>query len=349
MRCVVPLLLAAISLAPAQELRITVYDGYAPAELNAGFTAWIKEKQGKDVSVKVTIIGNNEEAYNAIRTASADVCVATSNMLGSERYKLITGKLVQPIDTTAIGNHADLMPALQRPDFLVADGKLYGVPINYGPLGLGYNTVAVASAPTSWKVLTESGQPFAVSADWPEANVAVAGLIAGLPKDKIFDYTALNTPEIKAVLATMAKQSARKWKGIDDAATLKGLSYSTAWGFSFAELAKQGEPWSFAEPVEGTFGYVDSYVLPTAVADELKPLALAYIDYAISPMAQALLAKGCGGMSVNIKTKDHLSAAEAKAAKLDDPTWITNHCITLKPLSARDLNGITKLWEDAQK
>jgi spermidine/putrescine transport system substrate-binding protein len=221
--------------------------------------------------------------------------------------------------------------------------------MNYGPLGLAYNTVAITSAPTSWKVLTESGQPFAVSTDWPEANVAVAGLIAGVPKDKVFDFTALNTPAVKAVLAAMAKKSTRKWKGIDDVATLKGLSYSTAWGFCFADIAKQGEPWAFAEPVEGTLGYVDSYVIPAAVAAELKPIALAYIDYTISPVAQALLAKGCGGMSVNPKTKSLLTPEEAKAAKLDDPTWITSQCITFKPLSTRDFNGITKLWEEAQK
>ena len=349
MRCVIPLLLATATFVSAQELRITVYDGYAPAELTAGFSAWIKEKQGKDVTVKVTIVGNNDEAYNAIRTGSADLCVATSNMLGSERYKLITGKLVTPIDTAMLGNYPDLMPTLQRPDFLVTDGKLYGVPMNYGPLGLAYNTVQIKSAPVSWKMLIESGQPFTVSSDWPEANVAVAGLIAGVPKDKIFDYTALNTPGVKTALATMAKKSARKWKGVDDAATLKGLSYGTAWGFAFADLAKQSEPWAFAEPVEGTLGYVDSYTLPASITPELMPIALAYIDYTISPVAQALLAKGCGGMSVNPKTGSLLTADEIKAAKLDDPAWITSQCITLKPLSTRDFNGITKLWEEAQK
>ena len=147
----------------------------------------------------------------------------------------------------------------------------------------------------------------------------------------------------------MAKKSAKKWKGVVDFATLKGLSYATAWGFTFADLAKADEPWAFAEPSEGTLGYVDSFVLPTSLSTDLKPLALAYIDYTISPAAQAVLAKGCGGMSVNPKTKDLLTPDEAKGAKLDDPTWITTHCITLKPLSIRDFNGITKLWEDAQK
>lgn len=349
MRYLAPLLLATASLLPAQDLRVTVYDGYAPAEITDGFSKWAKETLNKDVIVKVTIVGNNDEAYNSIRTGAADVCVATSNMLGSERYKLITGKLVLPIDPAKLMHHADLMPSLQKPDFLVADGKLYGVPMNYGPLGLGYNTIAVKTAPTSWKSLVESGQPFAVSTDWPEANVAVAGLIAGLPKEKVFDFTALNTPAVKAILSTMAKKAAKKWKGVDDLATLKGLSYSTAWGFAFADLAKAGEPWAFAAPTEGTLGYVDSFVLPTSLSAELKSIAMAYIDYTISPTAQAVLAKGCGGMSVNIKTKEMLTAEEAKAAKLDDPTWITSHCITLKPLSIRDFNGITKLWDEAQK
>ena len=349
MRPLVSLLLAVAALLPAQELRVTVYDGYAPAEITDGFSKWAKETLNKDVKVKVTVIGNNDEAYNAIRTGSADVCVATSNMLGSERYKLITGKLVQPIDPAPLTHYADLMPSLQKADFLMADSKQYGVPMNYGPLGLAYNTVTVKTSPTSWKSLVESGQPFAVSSDWPDANVAVAGLIAGLPKEKVFDFTALNTPAVKAILATMGKKSAKKWKGVDDLATLKGLSYSTAWGFAFADLAKAGEPWAFADPTEGVLGYVDSFVLPTSLSADLKPIALAYIDYTISPSAQAVLARGCGGMSVNIKTKALLTADEAKAAKLDDPTWIINHCITLKPLSIRDFNGITKLWDEAQK
>jgi spermidine/putrescine-binding protein len=134
-------------------------------------------------------------------------------------------QLVQPVDTATISHHGDLLANLQRPDFLLADGKLYGVPVNYGPLGLAYNVNAVKSVPVSWKALVESGQPFAVSTDWPEANVAVAGLIAGVSKSKAFDFDSLNTPGVKSVLTTMAKKSAKKWKGIDDAATLK-LTFS---------------------------------------------------------------------------------------------------------------------------
>ena len=216
MRCLAPVLLAIAALMPAQELRVTVYDGYAPAEITDGFSKWAKDTLRRDVTVKVTVVGNNNEAHNAIRTGSADVCVATSNMLGSERYKLITGKLVQPIDSAPLSNYADLMPSLKKPGFLVADGKQYGVPMN--------------------------------------------------------------------------------------------------WGFAFADLAKAGEPWAVAEPTEGTLGYVDSFVLSTSLSAELKPLAMAYIDYTISPAAQAVLARGCGGMSVNIKTKALLTDDEAKAA-----------------------------------
>jgi spermidine/putrescine transport system substrate-binding protein len=349
MRTCVLLLLLAASAFYGQELRVTVYDGYAPPELTAGFRAWAKEKLGVDVNVVVSIVGNNEEAYNAIRTGVTDVCVATSNMLGSERYKLISGKLVQPLDVTNLLHYPEVMPSLQRPDFLLSDGKLYGVTMNYGPLGLAYNATSIPTAPTSWKVLVQSGSTFAVSKDWPEANVAVAGLIAGVPKNQVFDFGAVNTPAVKAVLSTMAKQSARKWKGVDDVDSLLGLQYATAWGFAFADLAKRGESWAFAEPVEGTLGFIDSFVLPSSLKPELKNLAMAYIDYSISPTAQAILAKGCGGMSVNPKAKALLTAAEAKSAKLDDPTWVTDRCIMLKPLSLRDFNGITRLWEEAQK
>ncbi len=213
-------------------------------------------------------------------------------------------------------------------------------------LAIGYNTALVKEAPTSWKALMTSTS-FAVSTDWPEGNVAIAALIAGVPSADIFNLDAISTPAVKANLAYLAKKSARKWTGVDDAKTLKGLQLATSYGFAMPELEKQGETWGFVEPQEGALGYIDSLAIPTSTKAELRPLALAFIAELIRSDAQALMTKNGAGWPVTDAARALLTPAEAKAAHLDDPDMLTKKLLMLKPLDTRTLNGINRLWDEA--
>lgn len=331
------------------EFRIAAYDGYATPELVSKFTAEVKAKLGKDIKVKVITVGDNSDVFAKLREKAADVTAVTNNGIKNEKFKMISAGLLQPVSTSSLKNYTDLIPAMQNADFISQDGKTYGVPFNYGPYGLAYNQTKGVATPSSWSVLFEPNASFATSSDWPEANIAVAALAAGVDKKDVFDLEKVSTPAVRAKLDILGQKAARKWKGVDDAATLKGLSYATSWSFAFADLAKQNETWAMANPVEGMPGYVDSFAITSGCSEEMKPVALAWLDFIIAPETQAAYTKTLGVKLVNPKAKSFLSAEEAIASKIDDPQWFTKNVILLKALDIRTENSFQKMWESSNK
>lgn len=177
--------------------------------------------------------------------------------------------------------------------------------------------------------------------------MAVAGLIAGLPKADIFSFEKLNTPAVKAVARQMAS-TPRRWTGVDDKATLTGLDVGCSWGFAFADLAKGGEVWAMADPVEGSPWYIDSFAVASACVPEAKDVALLWLDHVISPEVQAYQVRSLGVKVVSLGAKAVLTPDEIKTASLDDPAFFSTKVSLLKPLSIRDENGVKRLWDEAK-
>ncbi len=339
--------LSPLSTASAEELRVAAYDGYASQPIVDSFIA-AEKAAGHSTTVVVQSIGNNQDCFDVIRANKADVVSLTNNGVKAEKFRFISGKQLEAINSAMVQAYADLLPTLQNADFLSEGGVNFGVPMNYGVLGIGYRTDKFQSPPDSWAIL-RGNTPYAVSTDWPECNVAIAALIAGVPAGDIFNVDKVSTPAVKNILHGLAKGAAKLWTGVDDAASLKDLTLASSWGFAFADLAKLGQSWAMAEPKEGYLGYVDSLVINAKATPAAKELAYRWISHVISPATQAILARTVGGFSVNRHTTEALTPAEASAAKLDQPDFLAKHTILLKALDVRSQNGLTRLWDDARK
>lgn len=343
----VALLAAVSSLLAAVEFRIGCYDGYAPKDVTEPFVKLVKERLGKDITCVQVTMTDNATIYDALRGKKVDVVSPTNNGIKAERFKLIQSGFLSPVDVQALSHWKELVPAIAASDHISDGGKAYGVPLNYAPYGLAYNTAKLPAAPTTWKALVQAKGGFAVSNDWEVCVMAVAGLIAGLPKEDIFTFEKLNTPAVKAVARQMASTTHR-WTGVDDVATLKGQEVATSWGFAFADLAKAGETWAMAEPVEGSPWYLDSFAVAAAASPEVRDVALLWLDHVISPEIQAIYVRTLGVKSVTLGAKALLTPEEARGASLDDPTFFSTKVALLKPLSIRDENGVKRLWDEAK-
>ena len=75
---------------------------------------------------------------------------------GDASLRLIAGGKVQPIDITRIPSFSSVDPRLQNAPWHTVDGKHYGVPYQWGPNVLMYNTKVFKTAPTSWSVVFEA-------------------------------------------------------------------------------------------------------------------------------------------------------------------------------------------------
>src|SRR5262249_27604784 len=68
---------------------------------------------------------------------------------------LIRGGTVQPVDISRVSAYSTVDKRLQEAPWHYADGKHYGVPYQWGPNVLMYNTNVFKKAPASWSVVFE--------------------------------------------------------------------------------------------------------------------------------------------------------------------------------------------------
>ena len=74
---------------------------------------------------------------------------------GDASLRLIRGGTVQPVDIARIPGYANVDERLHEAPWHFVDGKHYGMPYQWGPNVLMYNTEMFKKAPTSWSVVFE--------------------------------------------------------------------------------------------------------------------------------------------------------------------------------------------------
>lgn len=337
----------------AEELRILCWEGYAAHQYTERFEHYVKKKYGLDLTVTVNHVSDPQEFFDSIRARKVDLISPAHNIPKSDRWPLIRGKIVIPLDLANIPNYKQIIPELQKADYITQDNQVYGVPIVYGPYGLAYNTNIVKEEPTSWNVLwrPEYAGKYAISADYFEANIYITALASGLTPEQMFHYDVeiFITREFRKRLRALAQNAKTFWTGVDTADTLQELALATAWGFSFPELRKRGEVWKMALPEEGTTGWVDNWMIGYSLKDkpQMKRIAEEWINYSISPEVQVSYLRNVAQFPVNLSIKHLLQLEETRAYHLDDPSYFRNHLILWKPLSKRQLNAFKKLWSEA--
>jgi spermidine/putrescine-binding protein len=336
-----------------EELRILCWEGYAAPEYTQPFEQYIKKTYNIDLKVVVKNVSDPAEFFDGVRTRQFDLISPAHNLPKSSRYRLIKGKVTLPLNLANIPNYANIIPALQQADYITADGAVYGAPIVYGPYGLAYNTAAFPTPPTSWKVFWEPQyrQRYALSADYHEANIYMTALALGMQTAEIFKYDAVNTPEMQQKLKTLAQGAKAFWVGVDTADTLQGLALATAWGFALPELKKRGEIWQMAQPVEGTTGWVDNWMIGFSLADNptMKRIAEEWINYSLSPTVQVGYVRNIAQFPVNLSIGPLLTPEEQKTFHLDNPNYFRENLILWQVLGERDQNGFKNLWQQAKE
>lgn len=335
------------------ELRILCWEGYAPKKFTRIFEDMISKKYGVNLKLTVKHVSSPQEFYNWIRIKEIDLISPAHNIPKSYKWKLIEQKLVLPINLNNVPNYQHLISELKNAEYLTHKGRVYGVPIVYGPYGLAYNTQYFDKAPDSWDILWDPKYKnrFSISADYYEANIYSAGLAAGLNKEEIFDFDRLwNNPTIKNKLELLAENAKSFWVGTDKVSDLDGLALAAAWGFSFSGLEEKGQIWKFAQPKEGTTGWVDNWLISHTLKNKplMKKIAEEWINFSVGEQMQLYYVRELRQFPVNLAIKSKLTNQEIKTYKLDNPDYFKNNIILWKTLSLREQNGLKYMWRTAK-
>ncbi len=318
------MIISPVSFAETQTLRMMVWEGYTPDELQKKFIDLVKEKYNVDLRLEISFVNGNDDFFPVLRDGKADVISPSHPVPKDKRWKLIDLNLVLPLNLDNIPNYKNILPSLQKADYCTEGSQVYAVPHVRGPYGLAYNTTLVKEAPDTWNILWDPKykNKYTLGKDAYVHNVSITALSMGISSNDMNNFMVLNTPEFQAKLAQLAANSAPMWEGVDSAKILKGLSLAIVWGFSLPELKKMGEIWKIAEPKEGTTGWVDNFMISHTLESKptLRRIAEEWCNFVLSDDYQIYDARGlaCPPVTTTVQTK--LTPEEIEQFHLDDST-----------------------------
>src|SRR5918994_6477084 len=129
--------------------------GYVERGATAPAYDWVtgfEEQSGCEVRVKTA--NTSDEMVALMNEGGFDLVTAS----GDASLRLIAGKRVQEVNTGLIPSWSKVDLRLQDAAWHTVDGKHYGVPYQWGPNVLMYNTEVFKTPPDSWSVVFEEQQ-----------------------------------------------------------------------------------------------------------------------------------------------------------------------------------------------
>jgi putative spermidine/putrescine transport system substrate-binding protein len=269
---------------------------------------WVTDfetQTGCKVSVKTA--ATSDEMVTLMNQGGFDLVTAS----GDASLRLVAGKKVVPVNTDLIPSWNTVDERLKDGAWFTVDGKHYGVPYQWGPNVLMYNTNVFKTAPTSWSVVFEkqdlpdgkSNEGRVQAYDGP-IYIADAALYLKSkdPSLGIKDPYELNEAQYAAVINLLKGQRAlvgRYWHDAtvqtDDFKT-EGVVASGSWPYQVNTLVAAGAPIASTIPAEGATGWADTTML---AADAAHPnCAYLWLEHSIQPKVQGDVAAWFGSVPV---------------------------------------------------
>jgi putative spermidine/putrescine transport system substrate-binding protein len=297
------------------ELDIIAWVGYIERGESDPAYDWVtafEKETGCAVNVKVA--ATSDEMVTLMNGGGFDLVTAS----GDASLRLVYGDVVQPVNIDLIPSWKEVDERLQNAPWHTVDKdgdgtpEHYGVPYQWGPNVLMYNTETFTEAPTSWNVVFEeqdlpdgkSNKGRVQAYDGP-IYIADAALYlkARNPDLKITDPYELTQDQFDAAIELLRQQRdlvARYWHDaaiqIDDF-TNEGIVASGSWPYQVNTLQLAGEPIASTIPEEGATGWADTTMMHV---DAPHPnCAYKWMEHSIDPKVQGDVAAWFGSVPAN--------------------------------------------------
>ena len=267
---------------------------------------WVtKFEQDTGCKVNVKIAGTSDEMVSLMTQGGYDLVTAS----GDAALRLVRGGTVQPVDIARVIRFSTLDVRLQEAPWHYIDGKHYGIPYQWGPNVLMYNTKVFRKPPTSWSVVFEGGnlpdgKPAKGRIQAYDGPIYIADaalyLMAHKPALGIKDPYELNESQYAAALALLRKQHPlvqRYWHDsnvqVQDF-TNGGVVASGSWPFQVNTLIANKQPIASTIPREGATGWADSTMLHAKAKH--PNCAYKWFDWSLTPKVQGDVAAWFGSL-----------------------------------------------------
>lgn len=285
-------------------LSIVAWPGYierGDTDKSYDWVTQFEKATGCKVSVKTA--GTSDEMVSLMNKGGYDLVTAS----GDASLRLVAGKKVRPIDIAKIPSWGKVDERLQNAPWHTLNGVHYGVPFQWGPNVLMYNTTVFKTPPTTWAVLFEEqnlpdgksnkGRVQAYDGAIYIADAALY-LMSTKPELGIKDVYELNETQYQAVLDLLRKQHSlihRYWHDyniqISDFKN-EGVVASGAWPFQVNMLQSEKQPIASSIPKEGATGWADTTMLSSSAKNPV--CAYKWLEWSLNNAVQAPLAEWFG-------------------------------------------------------
>jgi putative spermidine/putrescine transport system substrate-binding protein len=303
------------------QVNLVIWSGYADPAWAKPFT----QQTGCKVNTKDG--ASSDDMIDLISTGQYDGVSAS----GNASVRLMSRGDVAPIDTDYIPNYADVQEGIKSQSYNSKDGKPYGVPHGRGPNLLMFRTDAVPADTNSWAVIWDKSAPYRGKLSIYDDSIFIADaavyLKATRPDLKVDNPYELDDKQFAAAVDLLKKQAPQVsdyWPGDVakqvQAFTNKDAVVGTTWPYQVNLLEDAKVPVKAVKPKEGTTGWSDTWMIYSK-AQHPNCMYL-WMNYIISPEAQAKVAESFGEAPVNTKacvlTKDKQHCAKFHA---EDESW----------------------------
>ena len=290
------------------QLDIVAWPGYIERGESDKAYDWVTSFE-KDTGCKVNVktAATSDEMVALMNQGGYDLVTAS----GDASLRLVAAKKVQPVDLAKVPGYASVDDRLKGGPWYNVDGKAYGVPYQWGPNVLLYNTKAFKTPPTSWAAVfeeqkladgkTNKGRVQAYDGPIYVADAALY-LMKKKPELGITDPYELTEPQYAAVLDVLRAQKKLTHRYWHDATVQmsdfknEGVVASSSWGYMVNGLVGEKQPVASTIPAEGSTGWADTTMLH---AEAKHPnCAYKWMEWSLNPQVQISLAEWFGSVPV---------------------------------------------------
>jgi putative spermidine/putrescine transport system substrate-binding protein len=307
------------------QVDIVAWPGYienGATDKNYDWVTQFEKDSGCKVNVKTA--GTSDEMVSLMTQGGYDLVTAS----GDASLRLIRGGTVQPVDVARVAGYTTIDPRLQQAPWHYVDGKHYGVPYQWGPNVLMYNTKVFKKPPTSWAVVFEpqklpdgkASKGRVQAYDGPIYIADAALYLMATKKDLgITNPYELNEAQYTAALALLRKQHPlvqRYWHDANVQVqdfTNEGVVLSGSWPFQVNTLVANKQPIASVVPVEGATGWADTTMLHAKAAH--PNCAYKWLDWSITAKVQGDVSSWFGSVPVVPAACDNNALLGAEGCK----------------------------------
>jgi spermidine/putrescine transport system substrate-binding protein len=285
---------AAAPEAPSATLNMIIWDGYDDKQASAAVR--------KRLSIKTnpTYIGNNEQIFTKLRAGGVGSVDLVTPYHGYIKV-LIEADLLEPLDYAKLPNTKNYFGRFKNPAWARSGGEVYAAPYIWGTDPMMYNAKFVKTPPRSWMdVMKPEYKGKIVMVDDTLGQIMVWGRVLGyknpvrITKKQLDEVIALLT----RIKKTQARAFASSWGDMADIMSRGDGWISTGgWEAITSFGAAKGADLRFTHPKEGDFAWTDSWCIPKDAPN--SDTAYQWIDWMISPRAQAIVARNLVSGAVN--------------------------------------------------